>query len=185
MKTQPIWKSFALTAAGTVALLPAFALWFSQIAGRRIAEFDLRISGWCRRPEQRLAWKLFSRIGDGWLYALYFLVLRYSGEAAQARKLAITCFLAWGIGSAVKITVRRKRANPIHRRHKILRDIGNWSFPSQHAAVAVGFAYALWPNPAAAILAGLVCCSRVLIGAHYLGDVLAGVVVGLVAGRLA
>jgi membrane-associated phospholipid phosphatase len=51
--------------------------------------------------------------------------------------------------------------------------------------VAVAFALALWPSPLPVVLALAICASRVLIGAHYLGDVLAGIAVGLVAGRLA
>jgi membrane-associated phospholipid phosphatase len=56
------------------------------------------------------------------------------------------------------------------------------SFPSGHAttAFALGFAFAaLFPRFAAAwlALAGLVAASRVVINAHYLGDVLGGALV--------
>ena len=106
-------------------------------------------------------------------------------ERALANHMAECVFLAWGIGSALKLLIRRKRQNPIHRRVRMLTKFSSWSFPSQHAAVVVAFAFAMWPNPGALALAIVVCCSRVLSGAHYAGDVLAGVVVGLVAGRLA
>lgn len=169
---------------GAFFLFPAFTLWCGQITARRIRDWDSIISDWCHRPEQRKAWILFSRLGDGWLYAAYFFWMRET-ETPGANRLAAALLIAWGLGSALKILVRRKRQNPIRRRHKILQTMGSWTFPSQHAAVSIAFAYALWPNPFAASLALLVCCSRVLVGAHYLGDVLAGVVVGIVAGRLA
>jgi membrane-associated phospholipid phosphatase len=183
-KTPPLWISFAYSTGGTLALIPSFLIWATLLAAHKLKELDSRISDWCHRPEQRKAWILFSRLGDGWLYAAYFFWMRES-ETPGANRLAAALLIAWGLGSALKIIVRRKRQNPIRRRHKILQTMGSWTFPSQHAAVSIAFAYALWPNPFAAGLALLVCCSRVLVGAHYLGDVLAGVVVGLVAGRLA
>ncbi len=175
-ETQPIWKSFCLTTAGTLALLPSFLLWC-----------DVAFTNWASGRSPRMAWRLFSRIGDGWLYAATYLYLRDMDQRALAGRVAAACFLAWGIGSALKIIVRRKRQNPriFTKRAAFLNRWNGWSFPSQHSAVAVGFAVALWPHPAAAALAVCVCVSRVLIGAHYLGDVLAGIAVGLVAGRLA
>jgi membrane-associated phospholipid phosphatase len=177
---------------GAITLFPSFALWCGQIAGRRIRDWDAAISCWCYRPEQRRAWLLFTRMGDGWFYALVYLLAYYSGQTAVAHRVAASCFLAWGMGSLLKISIRLTRPylNPRRKRHsqKLLQIIGtirSWSFPSQHAAVSVAFAYALWPSPLAAGLAALICCSRVLVGAHYLGDVLAGVAVGLLAGRLA
>jgi undecaprenyl-diphosphatase len=183
-ETPPVWKSFLLDMGGAITLLPLFAIWCSHIAGKQIQDWDSAISDWCHRPEQRKAWILFSRLGDGWLYAAYFFWMRET-ETPGANRLAAALLIAWGIGSALKIVVRRKRQNPIRRRGKLLNKLGAWSFPSQHAAVSIAFAYALWPNPFACGLALAVCCSRVLVGAHYLGDVLAGVLVGIVAGRLA
>jgi membrane-associated phospholipid phosphatase len=64
------------------------------------------------------------------------------------------------------------------------------SFPSGHAASAAAGALALarvWP-PAAApltVLAALIALSRVALGVHYVGDVLAGILVGLLAAILA
>ncbi len=61
-----------------------------------------------------------------------------------------------------------------------------WSFPSGHAitVVALGTAlYAIYPPlwPAYAALALLVGASRVIIGAHYVSDVIAGAYIGFVA----
>jgi lipid A 4'-phosphatase len=58
-----------------------------------------------------------------------------------------------------------------------------WSFPSGHAATVAALAlalYLLWPRGAAlyAAAALLVAASRVIIGAHYLSDVIAGAAIG-------
>jgi membrane-associated phospholipid phosphatase len=65
------------------------------------------------------------------------------------------------------------------------------SFPSGHTASAVAFAIAVGTDTPRQIgfgvgtLAAAVAVSRVYVGAHYPGDVLAGAACGLVAGRLA
>jgi membrane-associated phospholipid phosphatase len=174
-RTQSLWKSFAYTTAGCIVLFPSFAHWCYCELRAKLADWDETLSAAFR--SQRRFWWWLSRAGDGWLYSLVFFVSRRN-------RIAVSCFLAWGIGSALKILVRRRRQNPIRRRVKILNTLGSWSFPSQHAAVAVAFACAL-PNPFTILLAAAICISRVLTGAHYLGDVVAGVAVGLVAGRLA
>lgn len=147
----------------------------------KLAELDSRFAAWAYRPEQRKAWRLFSRAGDGWLYTGYWLLLRWRGESGN--KLASAMLCAWGLGSAMKWAFRRRRQNQGSSRYR--KWGASWSFPSQHAACAVAFACALWPNPTGVAFALLVCASRVLIGAHYLSDVLAGVAVGLLAWRLA
>src|SRR5260370_27915762 len=60
----------------------------------------------------------------------------------------------------------------------------HWSFPSGHAATAAAFATALWclwPQPVLfyVIGAALVAISRVVMGAHYLSDVVMGAFIGL------
>jgi undecaprenyl-diphosphatase len=83
----------------------------------------------------------------------------------------------------------------IFRRH---RPEGNWggiyrvtdpySFPSGHAARAILIATLSWhlvPGWPAALLtlwALLVCLARILMGVHYLSDVLAGMLAGMLAG---
>ncbi len=61
------------------------------------------------------------------------------------------------------------------------------SFPSSHASMAVVGTFtlgALYPTalPALVVLALVLCFSRVYLGVHYLGDVLGGLVYGLVFG---
>lgn len=158
-----------------------------------LAEIDRSLTARITHPHS--IWKFFSRLGDGWLYAASFLWLREMDRYAEANKLAASVLIAWGICAALKAVFPRKRPRAClmcrtmgdhpsrwhrYKRASILR-----SFPSQHAAVAVAFAFALWPAPAPVGLAVLICAARVMGGAHYLGDVIAGVVVGLLAGGLA
>ena len=61
------------------------------------------------------------------------------------------------------------------------------SFPSDHATIAFLFAYLLSAHkksyrPLALALAALVAWGRMAVGVHYLTDVLAGAVIGLVLG---
>jgi membrane-associated phospholipid phosphatase len=66
---------------------------------------------------------------------------------------------------------------------------GDWSFPSNHAAIAAAAAVALLfvsrrLGAVAAVAACAMAVSRVWVGAHYPHDVLAGVVVGAVTALL-
>jgi lipid A 4'-phosphatase len=65
----------------------------------------------------------------------------------------------------------------------------DWSFPSGHAATAAAVAVALWclwPRPLLlyVLAAALVALSRVVTGAHYLSDVIAGAAIGMAITRL-
>jgi lipid A 4'-phosphatase len=64
----------------------------------------------------------------------------------------------------------------------------HWSFPSGHAATAAALAAALWclwPQPLLFYIVGaaLVAASRVVMGAHYLSDVVMGGVIGVLVTR--
>src|SRR5439155_12773754 len=64
----------------------------------------------------------------------------------------------------------------------------HWSFPSGHAATAAALAAALWclwPQPVLLYIVGaaLVAISRVVVGAHYLSDVVMGGVIGVLVAR--
>jgi undecaprenyl-diphosphatase len=87
---------------------------------------------------------------------------------------------------SIKFLVRRKR--PEGEWGGIYRKTDPHSFPSGHAARAILIAVLVtglgpaWLILALWIWAPLVCMARVTMGVHYLTDILAGMVTGLLAG---
>ncbi|MFC8345098.1 phosphatase PAP2 family protein [Streptomyces sp. NPDC057280] len=117
----------------------------------------------------------------GWWFA------RRGGDAAAVRALAVPVFVlvAYGVDALVKLAVREDR--PCQSlRVKTLETCpapGDWSFPSNHAAIAAAAAVALFfvsrrLGAVAAVAALAMAVSRVWVGAHYPHDVVAGVLVG-------
>lgn len=102
------------------------------------------------------------------------------------------------IGSAnlitlgLKYAVNRPRPYISHPNDIIKRsEQGPYSFPSGHTAAAFSTATALslsakkwWVSVPAYTYAGLVGYSRMRLGAHYPGDVLAGIIIGITSGIL-
>jgi diacylglycerol kinase family enzyme/membrane-associated phospholipid phosphatase len=108
----------------------------------------------------------------------------------QRRRAAVRGLLALGIASGVanlpaKYAVRRSRP-PLDRvplGRQLHRQPSTTSFPSGHSASAAAFAVGVameapLAGAAVGVLASAVAYSRVYVGVHYPGDVLAGVAVG-------
>ncbi|MET7696418.1 phosphatase PAP2 family protein [Streptomyces sp. NPDC005485] len=117
----------------------------------------------------------------GWWFA------RRVGDAATVRALAVpvVVIVAYGVNALVKLAVREDR--PCQSlRVKTLETCpapGDWSFPSNHAAIAAAAAVALLfvsrrLGTVAAVAALAMAVSRVWVGAHYPHDVVAGVLIG-------
>jgi undecaprenyl-diphosphatase len=84
----------------------------------------------------------------------------------------------------VKRTVHRRRPSLRETTTALVAEPDKFSLPSGHscAAMAVCFSYALsFPSFALPLIAlsALIGASRVLLGVHYPGDVLAGQVIGI------
>jgi membrane-associated phospholipid phosphatase len=183
----PLWKTFLLCWAGTLAMFPSFLLWSLKLGMRRLSVFDWQLTRELRNHSK--LWVVFSRLGDGWLYAATVLYLVRSHLQEEAGHIAACIVLAWGGAAFLKLLVRRRR--PLDQ---MLQRIDSgfrpslWSFPSQHAACAVAFAAAAlsynepWSSIAVTQLAFWISVSRVAIGSHFVSDVLAGVLLGLAAG---
>jgi undecaprenyl-diphosphatase len=116
---------------------------------------------------------------------------------SRGRRAAVSGVVSLGLASATvnlgfKPLARRARPPrgddvPGARHVRMPRST---SFPSGHAASAFAFAEGVgaalpWPRPALLLAATTVAESRVHCGVHYPGDVVAGSLIGLMAGRFA
>jgi undecaprenyl-diphosphatase len=135
----------------------------------------------------RAAAALFAHSGDSWLLYLGLGLLWLAGPEPWKRAVGIT-FLGIVVAAVVvavmKYTFRRQR--PDGDWGKIYRITDPHSFPSGHAArVALlsVLAFNLLPLPlalAVLIWALLVILARVAMGVHYLSDVIAGAIIGVI-----
>ena len=160
---------------------------------KRLLEFDAAITSKLRIKETQRRLKpfgvFFAHSGDSWfiLLALFLIWLFTKGVwhhmaavmAAGSISLAVIVLL-------IKFSIRRKR--PEGTWGAIYRNTDPHSFPSGHAArtaLLVVLAFAFGPSWFAIILliwAPLVSLARVWMGVHYLSDVLAGIVLGVISG---
>ncbi|MFF5025205.1 phosphatase PAP2 family protein [Streptomyces collinus] len=105
--------------------------------------------------------------------------------AMTALTVPVAVLVAFAADSGVKDLVRENRpcqGLPFHTL-EVCPGTGDWSFPSNHTAIAVAAAVALFfvsrrLGAVAALCAVAMAVSRVWIGVHYPHDVLAGAVVG-------
>jgi len=156
----------------------------------KLLEADLLISQKLRLPAKarftRAIAIFFAHSGDSWFWlaALFvmWLINRSSWHTLSAF-FAISILMLAGIVLAIKFCVRRQR--PKGDWGAIYRNMDPHSFPSGHAARAVilaGLCWVLGIQPLAWILTiwvPLVSLARVMMGVHYLVDVIAGWIIGL------
>jgi undecaprenyl-diphosphatase len=155
-----------------------------------ILELDARLSEKMRVAERpgalRAMAAVFAHSGDSWFWGLA-LIMGWFFSNSLWRKWDVVEFLGISVLAAlvlvIKFRIRRKR--PEGEWGRIYRDTDPHSFPSGHAAraflIAV-IASALAPTWLAILLwiwAPLVALARVAMGVHYLSDVLAGAILGV------
>lgn len=167
-----------------------------------VSDSDLRFSGRVRRwrlPRWFLLWMLWAtRLGDGWLWLGVGMALLAHG--GRANRMLAACALAVAAANVVLVVLKRRfrRARPCDVFPHPLAQVptprrfpsDRFSFPSGHAlnAFAVSSVLALccpWLAPALALVAVSVAASRVVLGLHYVSDVVAGGVFGVILGGLA
>ena len=159
----------------------------------RLLELDARLSARMRVAERpgllRTLAIVLAHSGDSWFWWAGLGLLWWLGNSfwrpwAQAVLLSIIALAV--IVLVVKFTIRRRR--PEGEWGNLYRKTDPHSFPSGHAArvvlIAV-LALGMGPGWLALIIciwAPLVALARVAMGVHYLSDILAGLVLGAVAG---
>ncbi|HVM73075.1 MAG TPA: phosphatase PAP2 family protein [Anaerolineales bacterium] len=161
----------------------------------KILELDARLSARMRVAERpgllRTCAAFLAHSGDSWFWWAGLALLWWLGNSFW-RPWALTMLLSI-IGLAVivlaiKFTIRRRR--PEGEWGRFYRSTDPHSFPSGHAARATLIAIlAIWLGPGwlailLCIWAPLVALARVAMGLHYLSDIAAGAVLGMIAGVL-
>jgi undecaprenyl-diphosphatase len=134
---------------------------------------------------------LASRVGDGWLWWSLGLILlvfgghnrfRAVGAAAVSEAVSATAFLA------IKKLAGRKRPCEIgHNCWATLLPPDQFSFPSGHSMTAFSVAIPLslfYPSLEAGLLfcAVSIALSRIVLGLHFLSDVVVGSALGAAIG---
>jgi undecaprenyl-diphosphatase len=158
---------------------------------RPILELDARLSNQMRVAEKPGALRaisvFFAHSGDSWFWAIGLFLLWINGDLFW-KQWAVVQFVGISLLAAlvmsIKFLVRRRR--PEGEWGGIYRNTDPHSFPSGHAArsffiavIATGLgttevAIVLW------IWAPLVALARVAMGVHYVSDIVAGAIVGIV-----
>ncbi len=150
-------------------------------------------------PLHQFAWWC-SKLGEGWVpavagifFAILFLLLNRPVVAARIFFVMITCELTGLAGLILRILFGRTRplAHAPQGFYGVWHD-GHWiigkyefsSFPSGHAATAVGLAAAAWLvhrgwGAVMALYALAVMWSRIALQCHHLSDVVASAVLAI------
>lgn len=162
----------------------------------RFLPWDYRTTQLLRlEPGRKWLWRIatfLAHSGDSWycLSVLLAIWIFTSGEWHMiAASLGSGTFLLAFIIIALKFGIRRRR--PEGEWGSIYRNTDPHSFPSGHATrvfflatMAWGIA-PLWFALLLTIWAPLVAISRVMTGVHYVSDILAGMIIGILFGIVA
>ena len=157
---------------------------------QNILEQDARLTQKLRVAEKpgflRTLAILLAHSGDSWFWLLVLIPLAWLGNEFWSQRailyvigILITAVLVF----AIKFTVRRRR--PEGEWGQVYRKTDPHSFPSGHAAraallaiLAIGLGPA-WLGLILALWAPLVMLARVAMGVHFLSDVMAGALLGV------
>ena len=153
-----------------------------------------RVQHWT--PQRWLRWWMLgaTRAGDGWLWVLTGAAVLASGAESSYRAFgAAAAAVVSGIAlfSFLKRVVGRRRPSCIDRQgwHSLLPP-DQFSFPSGHSITAFAVAVTLGNFYPQALIGLLFCAfsvaaSRVVLGMHFLSDVVVGCLIGSTLGYLA
>lgn len=154
----------------------------------------MRRVNWWHAPKWLRLWMVCAtRGGDGWLwYALGLVLLVFGGDVAP--KAVITAGIAASSGTLVFLKLKRmaRRRRPCafepHCWARLLPP-DQFSFPSGHSITAFAVVVPVgthYPTlmPSLLFCAASVALSRILLGMHFLSDVIAGSVLGAALGYI-
>lgn len=153
-----------------------------------------RINRW-NAPRWFRWWMLLAtRAGDGWLWGFIGIAVLLSPDANRFRAIeAAGCAVTCGIAMFHKVKrifcrTRPRDIEPHCWANIVTRD--RFSFPSGHSTTAFAVALSLgsfYPEilPALLLLAANVAISRVVVGMHFLSDVVVGSGAGALLGYVA
>ncbi len=163
----------------------------------RFLQADAALSQRLTFPTRSRWWKtarILAHLGDGqYIFAALGLLI-LAGWAAELPSLyraglsiLLVVLLTMAAVTLVKFIVRRRRPRPPGE--FVAFGYDKYSFPSGHAARLTALTAAVaffcpafgWPT---AIITLLTATARVLVGVHYVSDVLAGIGIGLLSGWL-
>ncbi len=146
-----------------------------------------RIHAWMPPRWVRLWALAATRAGDGWLWAAIGFAVLLSGEPDRLQA-AEACLLASGTGIAMfqalkRATGRRRPCEVEPHRWAAVLPPDEFSFPSGHTITAFSIAVTIglfYPSLLLPLLfvALSIAASRILLGMHFLSDVVAGILIG-------
>lgn len=160
---------------------------------REITDLDAKLSARMQVAEKpgvlRTVAQFFAHSGDSWFWGLGLLVVWFLGDSSWGRRafiLGVGVIITAVVVLMIKFTVRRRR--PEGEWGGIYRSTDPHSFPSGHATrsfmlavMAIGLGPP-WFAILLSIWAPLVGIARVAMGVHYLSDVIAGGLLGILLG---
>ncbi|MGH9744835.1 MAG: phosphatase PAP2 family protein [Candidatus Acidiferrales bacterium] len=152
-----------------------------------------RVHRWRAPRWFRILMIVATRGGDGWLWYALGMILMFFGGPHR--------FAAIGAGAsaaAAGILIFRTLKHASHRKRPCEIEPHCWasilppdkySFPSGHSITAFGVAIAIglfYPELMGTLLtvAALIAASRIILGMHFLSDVLAGSAIGIILGAI-
>ena len=156
-------------------------------------EFDLRITQKLRIAEQKGLFRTLSvflaHSGDSWFWLAALAMMWVLGNQYWKYR-ALVLFIAIVFTALVVFVVKKifRRKRPEGEWGQFYRLTDPHSFPSGHTVRAVMLAVImlglgpLWLGLVLLVWAPLVGLARIAMGVHYLTDVLAGAIVGLIVG---
>lgn len=132
-----------------------------------------------------------SMFGEETVMILIMGVIYWGLDKKKGERIAISLFVANVSNPLIKNIVKRLRPYQSTDKIELLRDVGGYSFPSGHSSASASFYPAIaynyreknwkWLTVISLVLPVMIAISRNYLGAHFLTDVLCGLLLGALA----